>query len=96
MLKNAFNKGLAEGRSFSGNLLEQRLLIEITSQTPALFSEKVRQTLAQKLGIKTLTVPGVQSALRSLQKKNLISQTDGRGAYCIDDPNFRTWLVNIS
>lgn len=77
------------------NKLEQLLLREIAEETNTLlFSEKIRQNFAKKLGIDNLAVPSVQSALRVLQKKGLVGKLPDRGEYFIDDPNFKTWLVN--
>ncbi len=79
----------------SSSKLEQLLLREIAQQKNSfLFSEKVRQKLANKLGIDNLAVPSVQSALRVLQKKSLIGKLPDRGEYFIDDPNFKTWIIN--
>ncbi len=74
--------------------LEHLLLIEISTNTSAaLFSHTTRAQLAQTLGIGTLEVPTVQSALRVLQRKGLIGKNPEGGGYFIDDPNFKNWLI---
>ena len=74
--------------------LEQILLSEIAIGTESFFSELVRQKLAKLLGIKVLAVSSTQSALRVLQRKQLVGRSPNRSGYFIDDPNFKRWLLN--
>lgn len=85
-------------RTFSENwencsVLERLLLIEISHEKNALFSKNTRDLLAKKMGIPDLSVPSAQSAIRVLQRKGLIGQQVDRGIYCIEDPNFKHWLL---
>lgn len=75
--------------------LEQLLLKEISVGPEKLFAEAQRAHYAKVLGVKTLTVPAIQSALRVLQRRNLIGKTPDRAGYFIDDPNFKSWLQNL-
>jgi hypothetical protein len=73
--------------------LQRFLLCEITAGTYTFFSSETRDRLAKLLGIKNLTVPSVQSAIRVLQRKGLIAKHPERGEYLIEDPNFKSWLL---
>lgn len=75
--------------------LEKLLLAEIIKGDPALFSIEARGQFTKTLGITQLSVSSIQSAMRTLQRKNLIGQSE-RGGYHIDDPNFKTWLLQQS
>lgn len=100
-LVDAKNQLLAEifsDRSFVDNwencsILERLLLLEIISEKHALFSQETRDRLAKEIGITDLSVPSTQSAVRVLQRKGLIGQQVDRGIYCIEDPNFKSWLL---
>lgn len=87
-----------KGRAFADNwescsVLERSLLQEISNGNVNLFSADVRDKLAKILGIQMLAVPAVQSAIRTLQRKNLIGRAPERGGYFIEDPNFKEWLM---
>lgn len=74
------------------SVLEQLLIQEIIHDTHHLFSNALRKQLAQSLGIHELSVPTIQSTLRTLQRKGLIGKHPERGTYFIDDPNFENWI----
>jgi hypothetical protein len=75
-------------------VLERMLLSYISRDGTLLFSEKIREEIAEKLGVAALSIPTMQSTLRVLQRKNLIGQSAGRGeGYFIDDPNFKNWII---
>ena len=72
--------------------LERLLLEKIMHAEHSLFSHSLRENLAQRLGVEELTVPSIQSAVRSLQRKSLISALGGRQGYAFDDLSFECWL----
>lgn len=72
--------------------LEKLLLKQIACDATSLFSERFRQDLSKMLGVSKLKVPNVQSALRSLLRKDLVGKFPDRGGYFIEDPNFKNWL----
>lgn len=74
--------------------LEKLLLQEIAHDAKVLFSTETRTRLIKLLGIENLPISSVQSALRTLQRKELLSQGAARGIYIINDPNFKSWLLN--
>jgi ATP:corrinoid adenosyltransferase len=74
--------------------LEKLLLLEIVKESKGLFSEKMRRSFAKQLGIETLEVPAVQSALRALDRKELIGNANDGSGYFIEDPNFESWLAH--
>ncbi|MDR2173066.1 MAG: hypothetical protein LBE32_02520 [Burkholderiales bacterium] len=73
--------------------LERLLLLLIAHGKAELYSVAVRQQLAQQLGVPDITVPSVQSALRSLARRGLVFKAEERRDYEIEDPVFREWLV---
>lgn len=76
------------------SILEKLLLQEIAQGVSGLFSESKRKILAKQLGVETLNVSSIQSALRTLQKKLLVGRSPEQQHYFIDDPNFKNWLLN--
>ena len=72
--------------------LEQAILRHVIQGEGAYFSDKVRQKFAKTLGIGKISVSSVQSALRSLLKKQILGH-ETRGGYFIDDPNFQEWIT---
>lgn len=78
------------------SILEKLILREITKEISAVFSAETRNRLAKILGLATLLVPSVQSALRVLQRKGLIGRDLSRGIYFIDDPNFKNWILQLT
>lgn len=95
--KNQLLADIYNDRTFSEtwesvSTLEKLLLQEIVKESRGLFSESTRKIFAKQLGIETLAVPSVQSALRTLQKKLLIGREPEQSGYFIDDPNFKNWL----
>lgn len=72
--------------------LERLVLQEIAEGIRGIFSGKVREKLAKKLGIEELSPSTLQSAIRVLQRKELIGRLPESG-YFIDDPNFKNWLL---
>lgn len=88
---------LSEDRQFvkiwgNASTLNRLLLLEISNSKQALFSEDSRKQFAAVIGINEISVPQVQSALRSLQRDNIIGRELDRGGYYIDDPNFKNWI----
>lgn len=76
--------------------LEQILLKAIATGISELFGEEKRMLFAKQLGISALKVSSVQSAIRVLQKKQLIGKLPEQASYYIDDPNFNTWLSSVN
>ncbi len=74
--------------------LEKLLLVEVAQDGKELFGTETRTRLAKLLGIEALPISSLQSALRTLQRKELLSQGAARGTYLVNDPNFQGWLVN--
>lgn len=95
--KNQLLADLYNDRTFAetwehASQLEKLLLSAIAKESTGFFSESMREQLAKQLGVQTLSVPSVQSALRTLQKKLLIGRSPEEQRYFIDDPNFKKWL----
>jgi uncharacterized protein len=76
--------------------LEQFVLQELANDAVAIFSEKTRNEFSKKLEIPELSVPKMQSAMRSLSRKLLIGRSPVRGQYFIDDPNFKSWIQKMA
>lgn len=75
--------------------LEQLLIRKISQDVnQALFSMELRQHFAKELGIRSVSVSSIQSALRILQRKELIGRLSERGGYFIEDINFKNWLCS--
>ena len=95
--KESLLADLSDDRAYVGvwgesSVLEQLLLREVANGPGGLFSENRRLTFAKTLGVPTITVPSVQSALRVLLRKYLVGKLPDRAGYFIDDPNFKSWL----
>lgn len=73
--------------------LEKLLLSNIAKDHNTPFAVETRKQLARQLGINSLSVSSVQSALRVLQRKGLIGRPPEGSGYFIDDPNFKNWLT---
>ncbi len=76
----------------SCSILERLAIKAIVLDETELFSEEKRNQLALFMGIETLPVSTIQSAIRTLQRKSIIGSLPERGAYYIDDPNFKRWI----
>lgn len=74
------------------SMLEKLLLVEISNNVSGLFSSEVRESFAKKVGLDEIAVSSIQSALRVLQRKNLIGRLPEKRGYTIDDPNFKNWI----
>ncbi len=90
---------LSEDRKFiktwgCASALNRLLLLELARDKESFFSEESRNQFAVSLGINEVSVSQVQSALRSLQRDNLIGRhPEDRGGYFIEDPNFKNWIL---
>lgn len=96
-LKKQMMDALSEDREYvstwcDASILEQLILQSIVQGESALFSESKRIQLAEQMGLDSLTVSNIQSAIRSLQRRKIIGNSLGRGEYFIDDPNFQKWI----
>lgn len=96
--KKSLLEDLIDDRSYTEtwdkcSALEKLLLLEIAVKATNLFSQEKRSELASKLGIKDVSVSNLQSALRTLLRKDLIGKLDQYGGYYIDDPNFSSWVL---
>ncbi len=95
--KKQLLQSLAEDREYvmiweNSSILERLLLRAIIMREAELFSIDTRTALAQQMGIDTLAVSTVQSAIRSLKRREIIGCLPERGIYDIDDPNFKSWI----
>lgn len=77
------------------SVLERLLLREIVVGKEELFSQEKRKILAEQIGMEELPISTLQSAIRSLKRKNIIGSLPERGAYYIDDPNFKSWIEGV-
>ena len=76
--------------------LEKLLLHEVATDSGTLFSTTTRQRFAKILGINNLSTSTVQSAVRTLMRKNLIGRhSDQNGNYYIEDAHFKSWLSQL-
>lgn len=73
--------------------LERLLLQHIMLKQKVFFSKDVRKILAHQLGQVELPISTIQSALRTLQRKKIVSKLDSRGHYDIEDQYFINWLT---
>lgn len=95
--KKELMHNLVEDREFgmmweNRTALERLLLKAIIKGEQELFSQEIRTRLAKQMGIEKLSVSTLQSAIRTLQRKNIIGSLLQRGTYYIDDPNFKSWI----
>ncbi len=74
--------------------LERLVLGQIAQGGGPLYSEGVLQEFAQALGIDALNPSTIQSALRSLSRKEIIIKSVLKKRYVIDDPNLNSWVKN--
>lgn len=77
------------------SILERLLLKAIIIDEKEFFSKAMRDKLAQYMGLEDLPVSTVQSAIRTLQRRNIIGSLPEKGTYYIDDPNFKSWLERV-
>ena len=85
-------------RDFSGlwgefKLLEQLILKAIAESQVELYSSQFRQHLADSIGVDNIAVSSIQSALRSLSKKQIIFKPEN-GTYEIVDALFKEWIMD--
>lgn len=73
--------------------LEQLLLKGIAESQAELYSSQFRQHLADSIGVDSIAVSSIQSALRSLSKKQIIFKPEN-GAYEIEDALFKEWVID--
>lgn len=79
-------------QSFS--MFEQLLIQHIAAGQGKLFSQSVRQEIAQQLGMKVISVSTVQSALRSLLRRQIVGRGLKLGEYFVEDAGLVSWLVD--
>ena len=95
--KEQLLQNLTEDREYADiwektSILERLLIRAIAIGGNELFSVSSRAELAKQMGLADLPVTTVQSAIRTLQRKNIICSSPDRGVYYIDDPNFGRWI----
>src|SRR5205814_9838633 len=98
--KKQLLQDLVEDREYAmvwenSTVLERLLIKAIVNSEAELFSQEKRSDLAKQMGIEELPVSTLQSAIRSLQRKNIIGSLPDRGSYYIDDPNFKSWIEHF-
>ena len=54
------------------------------------FADKTRAAIGASIGESTPVAPRIQTALRALERANLVSSWEGR--WQIDDPEFGAWV----
>ncbi|MBB71719.1 MAG: hypothetical protein CMF50_04920 [Legionellales bacterium] len=77
------------------SVLECLLLKAIVISERELFSEAHRLRLAKEMGVDELPLSTVQSAIRTLKRKEIIGSLPERGLYYIEDPNFKSWIERV-
>lgn len=87
----SFDRGFSE-RWEGFSALDRLLLIRIASGNGLIFAKETREEFASKLGIDVLANSTIQSSVRTLLKKGIISRIPDETGYLIEDPNFRTWI----
>lgn len=70
--------------------LDRLLLQTMASGETSPYSQESRDRLAEALGIETISTSSVQTALRKLERRDLVTK-DARG-WRFADPNFAEWL----
>jgi len=75
------------------SLLERLILLRIASGSGALFSQQIRVEFSKKLGVTLIPVSSIQSSLRTLLRKSMVGRLPERGEYFIEDPNFKSWII---
>ena len=92
---------IIEGREYNEmwekcSVVERLLIKAIMIGEGELFSVDKRKKMAKLMGVSELPVSTLQSAMRSLQRRNIIGSLPKRGVYYIDDPNFKSWLERVA
>jgi len=99
--KNQLLEEIIENREYKEiwekcSVIERLLIQTIMTEQGKLFSADKRKKMAKFMGIDELPVSTLQSAVRSLQRKNIIGSLPKQGEYYIDDPNFKSWLEHLA
>lgn len=98
--KELLMQDLVEDREYAAmwensSVLERLLLKAIVVGEEELFGQSKREQLGQQIGIQDLPVSTLQSAIRTLQRKNIVGTLPERGGYYIDDPNLKSWIERV-
>ncbi len=72
--------------------IEQFILRAISKGQSSIYSAEFRQDMAERLGVETVKVSTMQSAIRKLQRKDLISKMSN-AVLQINNPLLQTWLM---
>ena len=96
--KQQFVLDIASSRDFHGlwdslKPVEHFLLIAIAQDQPELYSSTFRQQLANRIGVNEIPVSTVQSALRSLTRRQVIFKPDN-SIYEIEDSLLKEWILD--
>lgn len=88
---------LAELRDFGAlwqslTPLDRALLRHLAGGDTGLFSEELRSLIGEALGVPPLTVNTMQTAIRRLQRRGLITRQSARGSYVLEDPSLAAWI----
>ena len=93
LLDEVYNdRAFAEGWD-ECSLLERLILLRISTNAGALFSQSVREEFSKKLGVSLIPVSSIQSSLRTLVRKSIVGRLPEWGEYFIEDPNFKSWII---
>ncbi|RYY78685.1 MAG: hypothetical protein EOO69_10065 [Moraxellaceae bacterium] len=96
--KQQFVQEIASSRDFNGlwdslKPVEHLLLIAIAQGQSEIYSSNFRQQLANNIGIDEIPVSTVQSAVRSLARRQIIFKPDN-GIYEIEDSLLKEWILD--
>ncbi|MFB6350008.1 ATP-binding protein [Moraxella sp. ZJ142] len=98
-LSTAYQERLAEinrnqnhiGKWQALSELEKQILILVGTGETSLYSNKTRETLAQRLGVETLTNSSIQGKVRKLINMDYLTR-NADGALCVNDDNLVSWI----
>ena len=93
LLDDTYNDRNYDTKFSACSRLDQALLILIEKGSEQLYTEEVREILAEKIGVESVTIHAIQSAVRSLKRKLIIGNQPQRGKYFIDDTTFQNWVL---
>lgn len=72
--------------------LEQAIIQDIAKGNTSLYSQESRQKYAALLGVENITSSSIQGAIRRMKRHEWIS-TDTTGKPVINNPLFKTWII---
>lgn len=94
LLDDTYNDRDYDAKFSACSELEQSLLFLIAEGTEKLYTKEAREKLTGKKSVDLVTIPAIQSAIRSLKRKLIIGSHPQRGKYFIDDTIFQNWILS--